>query len=191
MKKMGKTAAAKFEKAFNKQFEEVEKVNFKLGDDVFEVDVYTNIAAADLNKLIEVAIIAGYIDGKLDGFYRDCTIAKFIIEYFTSIPVPMVKTQNDDIEDIYTCYDIVFGDGGLINKSEKLKKAIESVITYSDNAIQNMAANDTHVNKFCAKFLELYELLQMEVKDIANNPATVDNMLKLIDGYLDNEKSDK
>lgn len=191
MKKMGKTAAGKFEKAINNQFNEVEKIVCKLGTEEFEVDVYTNIAAVDLNKLIEVAIISGYIDGKIDTFYRDCTIAKFIVEYFTSIQVPVVKTPDGDIEDIYTCYDIVFGCGELINKSEKLKAVIERVISYSEFVINNKIANDTYVNKFCAKFLEIYDILQSEIRDIADNPAAVDNMLKLLDGYLDKEKSDK
>ena len=191
MKKMGKTAAAKFEKAINNQFKEVEKVTYKLGEEEFEVDIYTNISAVDLNQLVEVAIISGYIDEKIDTFYRDCTIAKFIVEYFTSIPVPVVKTKDGDIEDVYTCYDIVFGYGGLIDKSNKLKEVVKRVISYSDSAIKNMIANDTYVNKFCAKFLELYEILKSEVKDMADNPAAVDNMLRLIDGYLDKEKSDK
>lgn len=191
MKKMGKTAAAKFEKAINNQFKEVEKVTYKLGEEEFEVDIYTNISAVDLNQLVEVAIISGYIDEKIDTFYRDCTIAKFIVKYFTSIPVPVVKTKDGDIEDVYTCYDIVFGYGGLIDKSNKLKEVVKRVISYSDSAIKNTIANDTYVNKFCAKFLELYEILKSEVKDMADNPAAVDNMLRLIDGYSDKEKSDK
>lgn len=193
MKKMGKTAAAKFMKSFSKQYDEVERVTYTIGDEEFAVDIYTNIMAADLSKLIEAASIAGYINGRRDYFYRDCTIAKLVIEFFTSIPVPKVPIEDGEIDDLYTCYDIVYGFNGLIMKSSKLSTIIDDITFKSDCIINDEAQKNMPINVLSSKLLDLYEIMKVEINDMKENPVAVDNILKLANVYLEdiNKESDK
>ena len=191
MKKMGKTAAAKFMKSFSKKFDNVEHIVYEIEDDKFEIEINTDISATDLYKLIRVAEISTYIDGKRNYFYRDCTVAKYIIDELTNIPVPSFKittekNQSTDVEDLKACYDIVFGFDGLYDRSYNLSRLIDRIYdVYSNDAINDDIYRNMPINTIASKAMELYEYTKASLNDIVENNVVLDDLVKLIDDHLD------
>lgn len=169
-----------------KKFDTPEIVKYKIGDEVFDVEIYSTIEIRDKKTLIEAAYIAATMDEEDSDLHRDHIISSVIIEYLTNIPVPKITGENGEMTDLVTCYEIVFGIGGIGYLSSALGSIIADVQFEVQKKIE--AEKIKPVDQLAIRILELIDLAKYAVDDIKENPATQAELLSVIEGM---KKSDE
>lgn len=178
MKKLIKKDANKLFKAVSQSYTTPEVIEYKFGEDTVEIELYSTINPADIESLIDAAVIANENSNPGETIKRDYIIASMIIEYFTNIPVPKIHAGENEVTDLFTCYEIVYGYGGLQDKSEKLKYLISEVVWRAEKIIN--ARNQHPMDQLALKILELYELFKIEMSDVLDNPARQENIVEAV-----------
>lgn len=186
MEKMNIENANKLFAAVSHKFDTPEIVEYKVGEDVINVEIFSTINVRDKQALIEAAYIAANNDDEGSEIFRDCIIASTIIEYLTNIPLPKTEINGEDQTDLFACHDIVFGNGGLAELSRELWDLILDVQRKVHERLQT--AQKSPVDVLCEKILELMELAKYELNDIAENPVRQEEFLRVIEGM---KKSDE
>lgn len=190
MKKISKTTA---KKVFNKAKSDRNKkitVRYPVTDDnsgdKIDIDILTQISISDIRSITKEVIFASFVDGNgYDVAYHYAHLSKCIIDYLTSIPCPVLEGKEDDnITDVNLCYDIVFGEHGLVN-DDRVSDLIDTLNGYVEAELETNKENHTSTGKLCAKILDLYEISKRVISDIGENPATLLNMLENVFGSED------
>lgn len=186
MEKLNIENANKLFAAVYQKFDTPEIVEYKVGEEIVNVEIFSTINVKDKQTLIEAACIAAENDDEGSEIFRDCIIASTIIEYLTNIPLP--KSEIDGVEqtDLFVCHEIVFGNGGLAELSRTLWDLILDVQCEVNERLQTTKKKPVDV--LCENILELMELAKYELNDIAENPVRQEEFLRVIEGM---KKSDE
>lgn len=186
MEKINIENANKLFAAVSQKFDTPEIVEYKAGEEVINVELFSTVNVRDKQTLIEAACMAAAKDEDGSEILRDCIIASTIIEYLTNIPLPKVEVDSEEQTDIFVCHEIVFGNGGLAKLSRTLWDLILDVQCEVNERLQT--AKKSPVDVLCEKILELMELAKYELNDIAENPVRQEEFLRVIEGM---KKSDE
>jgi len=177
----------------------MEKMNIEIANKLFEavvdtinqpesiiykglnVKVHTNVPFTELIKFVERVVYAGYSGGEKNDMLCELEIARCIIDDLSDIPMPMITGDDGNkIENLNLCYEIVFGQGGLIELSDGLSHLVGVVYEYVTSEIKERKFRGSAQNRVMEKLLDLYELSKMEINDMLTNPVRLDNLLEMV-----------
>lgn len=143
------------------------------------IEIYNNIAIADIKALVDDIAPISY-DSGYDMVIEQSLIARFFLDNFTDLPVPMTKIDNKESVDYNLCYEIVFGSNGIMAFDRMSKENIELIISFIHARGESLIASEMAAQKL----LDLYEILKQEISDINNNSARQAELVEYLDGLF-------
>ena len=182
---MEKTKNKKVEELFKsiqESWDDTHTFFYRIGGDrtnVVPIEIYNNIAIADIKALVDYIAPISY-DSGYDMVLEQSLIAKFFLDNFTDLPVPMTKIDDKEFTDYNLCYEIVFGNNGIVAFDRMSKENIELIISFIHARRESLIASE----RAAQKLLDLYEILKQEVSDINNNPARQAELVEYLDGLF-------
>ena len=182
---MEKTKNKKVEELFKsiqESWDDTHTFFYRIGGDrtnVVPIEIYNNIAIADIKALVDYIAPISY-DSGYDMVIEQSLIAKFFLDSFTDLPVPTTKIDNKESTDYNLCYEIVFGNNGIVAFDRMSKENIELIISFIHARRESLIASE----RAAQKLLDLYEILKQEVSDINNNPARQAELVEYLDGLF-------
>lgn len=143
------------------------------------IEIYNNISIADIKALVDYVAPISY-DSGYDMAIEQSLIAKFFLDNFTDLPVPMTEVDDKEFPDYNLCHEIVFGNNGIVMFDRMSKENIELIISFIHAKGESLIASE----KVAQKVLDLYEILKHEISDLNNNPARKIELVEYLDGLL-------
>ena len=182
---MEKTKNKKVEELFKsiqESWDDTHTFFYRIGGDrtnTIPIEIYNNIAIADIKALVDDIAPISY-DSGYDMVIEQSLIARFFLDNFTDLPVPMTKIDNKESTDYNLCYEIVFGSNGIMAFDRMSKENIELIISFIHARGESLIASE----RAAQKLLDLYEILKQEISDINNNPIRQVELVEYLDGLL-------
>lgn len=179
MKKMTKKDANEIYRIAKASLDNVEHIEYKVGDVSTTVKVYTRLALADIKSVVTEVVIAAFVDEDYNELFKDAQLAKCVVDYMTNLPLPTFKDDNGKTSvDLNVCHEIVFGKNGLANSCPDLKDTIDEINHYILTKIIEIKKSSSASEQVFQKILDLYLIFQAEIGDIRSNPT---RLLELVE----------
>lgn len=174
MKKMTKKDAGEIYKIAKASLNRIEKIDYKIDDKVITVEVYPRLNVSDLRSIIYGILVAGFATGDYEELFKDAYLARYVIEYMTDIPLPTYKNEDGTSDvDLNICYEIVFGQNGLVTYSPGLKSEIDEINRYVSMHVMTITRSLSSTEALAQKILDLYEIIKLEIEDVKENPIRI------------------
>lgn len=179
MKKMTKKDANEIYRIAKATLDDVQQIEYRVGDTSTTVSVYTRLALADIKTVMTEVVVASFVDGEYNEIFKDAQLAKCVVEYMTNLPLPTFKGEDGKMSvDLNLCHEIVFGKNGLVNSCDSLKETLDEINHYILTKVVDIRKANIASERAFQKLLDLYHILQAEVEDIKSNPV---RLLELAD----------
>lgn len=149
-------------------FKDYSVVDF--GVSLTPVKIYKNISMVDLNTIVKIVIGTAFEDGEYNHVVREATIALCVIKYLTDIPMPTLKSGDEEVDDIPKAFQIVFGDNGLYDKRKPSFWIINKIENYVDRNLEFAKEKYTPIGNLCTRAMELGQELSAAIEQALDSP---------------------
>lgn len=151
--------------------------------DMSKVELNPHVSLQDVATIVTECVVAAFSDDKFNPLMRDGFIAKNAIKYFTNIEVEQVWSKGKLLDDILTCYDVVYGTN-LINRLLKESYIFKRTIDYINERISYERQINLNDNMIARK-LEVAQEMLMGIKEMAMSYMNLDENQDIIKELLD------
>lgn len=181
MKKMNDKNANKIFNEIDNKWEDV--INLKYGEAELPVKAYCNIPITAIESVANLVAELSCEDNTFDYIKYKMVLARCIVEFFTDIPVPTVKKEEDEkeISDFTKCYEIVYGSQyGLINDTLFKTWVVDVLEDYALAIVEKQTTKNNPQGVLAQKTLEVGAAILAVIKDLIENPTALVEFLEAL-----------